>query len=32
MGTKTSRQYYLAKTKEERDKNNHNKYIYKGLA
>jgi hypothetical protein len=30
MGTETGRQYYPAKIKEERDKDNYNKYIYKG--
>jgi len=32
MGTETGRQYYPAKKKEKRDKDNHNKYIYGGLA
>ena len=32
MGIETNRQYYLAKTKEKRDKDNYNKYVCKGLA
>ena len=32
MGIETGRQYYLAKIKEERDKDNYNKYICGGLA
>ena len=32
MGITTSKQYYLAKIKKERDKDNYNKYIYRGLA
>ena len=32
MGTETNRRYRLAKTKEERDEDNYNKYIYRGLA
>ena len=32
MGTETSRRYCLAKKKEKKDKDNYNKYIYRGLA
>ena len=32
MGMETSRQYYLTKIKEKRDKDNYNKYICRGLA
>ena len=32
MGIETSRRYHPAKNKKKRDKNNYNKYIYKGLA
>jgi len=32
MGMEINRRYYLAKMKEERDKNNYNKYVYRGSA
>jgi len=32
MGTETGKQYCPAKTKEERDKDNYNKYVCRGSA